>query len=72
VVKGMEAVRQAYQTVGLGWILAPTRLPGLNLVSDLLYSWFARNRGTLGRILQLKCGDDQCALKPVSEQSSRS
>jgi hypothetical protein len=36
VLKGMDAVREAYRTVGLGWVLAPTKLPGLKALSDLL------------------------------------
>jgi hypothetical protein len=52
VLKGMPAVREAYRAIGLGWLLAPTRLPGLNALSEFLYRWFARNRGALGRSKQ--------------------
>jgi len=37
IVRGMEAVREAYRSVGLGWIVAPTRLPGARFLSDRLY-----------------------------------
>ena len=44
VVKGMEVFRRAYDAVGFGWLLAPTRWPILKWVSDAGYAWFARNR----------------------------
>ena len=27
VLRGMDAVREAYRAVGIGWLVAPTRLP---------------------------------------------
>ena len=63
VIKGMEAVRDAYRTVGLGWLVAATQLPGLNALSDLLYGWFARNRQTLGRLFVPKCSEGQCVVE---------
>ena len=44
VVAGMEVFRRAYAAVGLGWLMAPTRWPGLRLLADLAYRIFARNR----------------------------
>lgn len=49
MVTGMEAFRQAYAAVGLGWLLAPTGWPVLGAVFDRLYGWFARNRLRLTR-----------------------
>ena len=43
-VEGMEVFRRAYGAVGLGWLLAPTRLPGLRQLFDAAYRVFARNR----------------------------
>jgi predicted DCC family thiol-disulfide oxidoreductase YuxK len=60
VVQGMEAVREAYRAVGLGWVVAPTRWPGLRRLSDVLYGWFARNRVALGRLLEPSCSDGRC------------
>lgn len=40
----MDAVRAAYSAVGLGWLVAPTRWPGLKPLFDRLYAWIARNR----------------------------
>jgi predicted DCC family thiol-disulfide oxidoreductase YuxK len=62
VVRGMDAVREAYRSVGLGWLLAPTRLPGVKSLSDLLYGWFASNRHALGRLLQRHCEDGRCVV----------
>jgi len=44
VVEGLEVFRRAYDAVGLGWLLAPTRMPGLRSPAELAYRMFARNR----------------------------
>ena len=56
LVKGMEVFRRAYEAVGLGWLLAPTRWPILRSVSDGAYAWFARNRMRLAG----RCEDGSC------------
>jgi predicted DCC family thiol-disulfide oxidoreductase YuxK len=71
VIKGMEAVRQAYEAVGLGWVLAPTRLPGLRRLSDLFYGWFARNRLALGRLLGPTCSNGHCAVTSACQTRRR-
>jgi predicted DCC family thiol-disulfide oxidoreductase YuxK len=43
-VTGVEAFRCAYAAAGYGFLLAPTRLPGVKQLADLAYAWFARNR----------------------------
>lgn len=60
VVRGMDAVREAYRTVGLGWIVAPTGWPGARRVSDWLYTWFARNRISIGRLFRKGCAAETC------------
>lgn len=60
VVRGMAAVRRAYRAVGLGWLAAPTALPGIRWFADRLYEAFARNRGRLGRIVS-GCAHGACA-----------
>jgi len=44
IVEGVEVFRRAYTAVGLGWLLAPTRWPGLRRLADAAYRIFARNR----------------------------
>ena len=44
VIEGVEVFRRAYSAVGLGWLLAPTRWPGLRQLADAGYRVFARNR----------------------------
>jgi predicted DCC family thiol-disulfide oxidoreductase YuxK len=44
ILTGMDVFRAAYDAVGLGWLLAPTRWPGLRSVADSAYRFFARNR----------------------------
>ena len=48
MVCGMEAVRQAYQAVGLGWIVVPTRLPVVSSICDRFYSAFPTKSSPLG------------------------
>ena len=57
-LEGVEVFRRVYGAVGLGWLLAPTRLPGLRQLADWAYRVFAKNRlKWTGR-----CGPDGCAL----------
>lgn len=44
VIEGMEVFRRAYTAVGLGWLLAPSRWPGIGRLFDAAYRVFARNR----------------------------
>lgn len=44
VIEGVEVFRRAYAAVGLGWLVAPTRWPGLRPLFDSAYRVFARNR----------------------------
>ena len=44
IVTGVEVFRQLYGAVGLGWLTAPTRWPGLRQLSDAAYQTFAKNR----------------------------
>jgi predicted DCC family thiol-disulfide oxidoreductase YuxK len=60
MVRKVEAFRQAYQAVGLGWLLAPTGWPVLRWLFDGLYELFARYRVSLGRILGRTCATGAC------------
>jgi len=61
VITGMGVFRQAYDAVGLGWLLAPTNWPILRQISDRVYVWFARNRLRLtGR--RETCDSGRCHL----------
>jgi predicted DCC family thiol-disulfide oxidoreductase YuxK len=64
IVTKVEAFRQAYQLVGLGWLLAPTRWPLLRNLADWGYEWFARNRVTIGRLFggQKPCANGRCSV----------
>jgi predicted DCC family thiol-disulfide oxidoreductase YuxK len=44
VIEGVEVLRQAYAAVGLGWLMAWTRWPGVRSLADLAYRIFARKR----------------------------
>jgi predicted DCC family thiol-disulfide oxidoreductase YuxK len=44
VVEGLAVFRRVYAAVGLGWLMAPTRWPGLRRLAEWGYRIFARNR----------------------------
>lgn len=63
-IEGVEVFRKVYGAVGLGWLLAPTRLPGLRQLADWAYRVFAKNRlRWTGR-----CGPDGCVVRAPSER----
>ncbi|MDR3054535.1 MAG: DUF393 domain-containing protein [Zoogloeaceae bacterium] len=49
MVEGAEVFRLSLAAVGLGWLVAPTRLPVLRQMTERAYFWFARNRTALSR-----------------------
>ena len=56
-VEDVEVFRRMYAAVGLGPLVALTRIPGISHMLDLGYRWFAKNRLRLtGR-----CDDGTCA-----------
>ena len=55
VVRRVEAIREAYRAVGLGWMVAPLSWPILNWFADRAYGVFARNRVALGRFFGRVC-----------------
>jgi predicted DCC family thiol-disulfide oxidoreductase YuxK len=63
VVRRVEAIRQAYRAVGLGWLVPPTRLPVVRWALDCLYGVFARNRVRLGRLFGRPCEGGACTAK---------
>lgn len=60
LIEGMDALRSAYSAVGLGWLMAPTRLPGLRNLADRAYRVFARNRLRWTGRAPETCADGQC------------
>jgi predicted DCC family thiol-disulfide oxidoreductase YuxK len=60
IVRKVEAFRQAYRAVGLGWLLAPTGWPVLRWICDGLYALFARYRVSVGRIFGGSCPAGTC------------
>jgi predicted DCC family thiol-disulfide oxidoreductase YuxK len=63
LVEGVEVFRQLYAAVGLGPVVALTRLPGISHLLDVGYHLFARNRLRLtGRCL--KDANGACSVAP--------
>ena len=55
-IDGVEVFRRMYAAVGLSFVVALTRLPGITQLLDASYRWFAKNRLRLtGR-----CKDGTC------------
>jgi len=69
-IEGVEVFRQLYAQVGLGWLLAPTRWPGLRPVFDAAYRAFARNRLRLTGRSEPACTQESCAA-PAREHAAR-
>jgi predicted DCC family thiol-disulfide oxidoreductase YuxK len=62
IVRKVEAFRQAYRAVGLGWLLAPTGWPVLRWVFDGFYALFARYRVSVGRLIGGSCATGSCGV----------
>jgi predicted DCC family thiol-disulfide oxidoreductase YuxK len=59
-IEGVEVFRRLYTAVGFGWLVWPTRLPGISHLLNVGYLLFAKNRLRLtGR-----CADGICAGPP--------
>jgi predicted DCC family thiol-disulfide oxidoreductase YuxK len=61
IITGMEVFRQAYNRVGYGWLLFPTKLPLIKQIADFAYAVFARNRMKISKFLS-RCGVDSCSI----------
>lgn len=60
LIEGVEVFRRLYTAVGLGWLVAPTRWPGLRTLSEAAYRAFARNRLWLTGREQAACTPELC------------
>jgi predicted DCC family thiol-disulfide oxidoreductase YuxK len=66
VISGVEVFRRLYTAAGLGWLVAPTRLPGVSGLLDLGYRLFAKNRLRLtGRCQAGTCRVDERSNAPA-------
>ncbi|XP_077988416.1 uncharacterized protein LOC144442912 [Glandiceps talaboti] len=67
----VEAMRQMYSAVGLGWLWSFTKLPILSGLVDRAYMWFARNRLSLtGRQLECRTGTCKVGEKVGEKENS--
>jgi len=59
-LRGFEVIRQIYAVMGLGWLVALSRLPIVSQCLDIAYRLFAKNRLRLtGR-----CTTESCSIHP--------
>ncbi|MDR0996288.1 MAG: DUF393 domain-containing protein [Zoogloeaceae bacterium] len=49
IVEGAEVFRLVWSAIGFGWLVVPTRWPGLRQLAEAAYRLFARHRLTLSR-----------------------
>ena len=71
IVRKVEAFRQAYRAVGLGWLLAPTGSAVLRWFFDGLYELFARYRVSLGRLFGRSCTTGTCDVAARTQNSHK-
>jgi predicted DCC family thiol-disulfide oxidoreductase YuxK len=64
LIEGMEVFRRAYTAVGLGWLLAPSRWPGIGRLFDAAYRVFARNRLRWTGRAHAACEAGHCEVAP--------
>ena len=56
-IVGVEVFRRLYAAVGFGWLVWPTRLPGISHMLEFCYRVFAKHRLRLtGRCTSQTCG----------------
>ena len=65
IVRRIEAIREAYRAVGLGWMVAALSWPIIGWLADRAYGVFARNRLTLGRLVGRTC-DGSCKTSTLT------
>lgn len=68
LVEGVEVFRQLYAAVGLGPLVALTRLPGVRNALDAGYTLFAKNRLWLTGRSAEEC-TDRCVVQPQPTRS---
>ena len=57
-LRGMDAIREIYRSIGMSWVVAPTAWPLLRPMFDLAYTIFAKVRPLLARS---GCADGRCS-----------
>jgi len=59
IITGLDVTHQAWKAVGMGWVYAPLRWPGVKVIADWCYIKFAKHRYTISYLLTGK--KRQCA-----------
>lgn len=62
IIKGVPVFRAAYQTVGLGWLMAPTGWPIFSGLFAWFYRLFAKHRLRMGGWLGGARCDERCSI----------
>ena len=47
LITGLDVTHEAWKAVGVGWLYAPLRWPGIRIVADGFYNIFAKHRYTI-------------------------
>ena len=67
LVEGVEVFRRVYDAVGLGWVMAPAKLPGVGRLYQWGYGVFARNRLRWTGRSDVVCDEGRCAVPGVDQ-----
>lgn len=70
-VEGVEVMRRVYEAVGLRWLVAPTRLPGIRQGLAAGYRVFAKNRLWLTGRCEAACGTNVTSETTSEEAYSK-
>ena len=64
LIKDIEVFQEAYSLIGLGWIYAPTKLPIIDKLIELIYMIWAKNRLklTFRPSLEKLCSEKECDI----------
>ena len=64
IIKDIEVFQEAYALIGLGWIYAPTKLPIIDKLIELIYRLWAKNRLklTFRPSLEKLCNEKGCNI----------
>jgi predicted DCC family thiol-disulfide oxidoreductase YuxK len=70
LITGLDVTHQAWKAVGVGWLYAPLRWPGIRIIADWGYLKFAKHRYTISYLLTGKkrtC--DRCVPGDIQQES---
>lgn len=76
IIYGLDVTYQAWKTVGKHRWLVILRLPVIKFFADIGYTFFAKHRQTISRILMpksqhIQCNDNQCSPDKFAKKNDQ-